>query len=815
MADLSLKYLLFGEDRTASKAIKGVADTADDSSKRFSGASRAWQAGAALAGAAVVKFGYDTIQSASDQNEVVSKSSVIFGDNATKILSWASTADKSMGLSKTQALEAASGFGDMFLQLGFAGDQAASMSQQVVGLSADLGSFNNLPTAEVADMMSAAFRGEYDSLQRLVPNINAARVETQALAMTGKRNASELTAQEKAAATLAIVTGDAKRAQGDFARTADGAANKQKILTAEFANQQAEIGQKLLPAWSGLLTIASNGIGVFGQVVDVVSGMPGPLLAGATAFGVWALAGDRITGVAGRVTGAARPMGDSLRLAGMYARDAGGGFAGLRAGLSAMTGGLSAGQAAAGGLKAVGGGLMGMLGGPWGIALTGATIAVTAFMQAQANAKADVDELTKTLDAQTGAASELTDKFVADNFRFNVSPEDIASLEAAGVNVRELVQATVEGGPAFDKARNQLYELAISSSDAGGAASGLMSAADNMRGKIGDANAQIAVQKKLLGDTATKTDTAAVKSDIFAGALDGVATAAGAAKVDIGDVNKAIAEFYGRNIDAAEAAIAYEDAVDAATASIKENGRTLDINSAKGRANKSALLDIAKAAAAQSQATITSTGNVGKAGAQMDTARAKFIKLAMQMNGGNRQAAETMATKFGLTKEAVRAMNGEINKTPAAKSTKVSVPTATPTAQARGIRAEIALIRGKNVPVRITTFGLGPLRAASSLLAGIGGIARSVSVGGNARGTASWRGGLTWVGEEGPELVKLPGGTAIYDANRSAAIASSGGGGSGGGDLHLTVNMLAPDGRVLQKQLLTLKRQTGAPLGLG
>jgi len=63
--------------------------------------------------------------------------------------------------------------------------------------------------------------------------------------------------------------------------------------------------------------------------------------------------------------------------------------------------------------------------------------------------------------------------------------------------------------------------------------------------------------------------------------------------------------------------------------------------------------------------------------------------------------------------------------------------------------------------------------------------------------------------------VKLPGGTAIYDANRSAAIASSGGGGSGGGDLHLTVNMLAPDGRVLQKQLLTLKRQTGAPLGLG
>jgi hypothetical protein len=31
-------------------------------------------------------------------------------------------------------------------------------------MSADLGSFNNTPTADIADMISAAFRGEYDSL---------------------------------------------------------------------------------------------------------------------------------------------------------------------------------------------------------------------------------------------------------------------------------------------------------------------------------------------------------------------------------------------------------------------------------------------------------------------------------------------------------------------------------------------------------------------------------------------------------------------------------------------------------------------------
>ena len=45
-------------------------------------------------------------------------------------------------------------------------------------------------------------------------------------------------------------------------------------------------------------------------------------------------------------------------------------------------------------------------------------------------------------------------------------------------------------------------------------------------------------------------------------------------------------------------------------------------------------------------------------------------------------------------------------------------------------------------------------------------------VGENASGTPSWRGGLTWVGEEGPELINLPRGTAIYPADASAAMAS-------------------------------------------
>ena len=45
----------------------------------------------------------------------------------------------------------------------------------------------------------------------------------------------------------------------------------------------------------------------------------------------------------------------------------------------------------------------------------------------------------------------------------------------------------------------------------------------------------------------------------------------------------------------------------------------------------------------------------------------------------------------------------------------------------------------------------------------------------NASGTDNWRGGLTWVGEGGPELVRLPRGSQIYSNQESTQMAAAGG----------------------------------------
>lgn len=215
------------------------------------------------------EFFIGSISGASDLNETVSKSKTIFGNYFSGIDTWTNRSAETLGLSKAAALDAAAGFGNMFQQLGFVGQTAADMSRAVVQTSADLGSFNNLETADVADRMSAAFRGEYDSLQALIPNINAARVEQEAMAATGKTNAAELTAQEKAAAVLAIVQKDGAAAMGDFAKTADGAANKGKTATAMMEEQQSKLGGLLLPAWTGFLGfLTDTAIPGFSSLID-------------------------------------------------------------------------------------------------------------------------------------------------------------------------------------------------------------------------------------------------------------------------------------------------------------------------------------------------------------------------------------------------------------------------------------------------------------------------------------------------------------------------------------------------------------------
>lgn len=268
-------------------------------------------AGFAIMGTAAVAFGLSSAKAASDLNESVSKTDNVFKGSAATIHEWAAGAAKGFGQSKTQAEGAASSFGNMFVQLGISSDAAAGMSMQMTELASDFASFHNADISEVLLAQQAAFRGEYDSVQRFVPTINAVAVEQQALSMGLAATTGELTAQDKALATQTLMLQGAGDALGDFDRTADGAANKQRILTAQFDDQKAAIGDRLLPILTTLAGFFSDNFNTVMVVVAVV------VAAATLAFGVFAIQSAVTAAVvaAGWVTMGAQALAGAARMA--------------------------------------------------------------------------------------------------------------------------------------------------------------------------------------------------------------------------------------------------------------------------------------------------------------------------------------------------------------------------------------------------------------------------------------------------------------------------------------------------------------------
>jgi hypothetical protein len=244
-------------DVLESLVVKLALDAADYDSK-IKGASgaldgfagNATKVGGALSLAVttpLVALGGAAISAASDLNESMSKVSVVFGENATAIESWSTTAATSLGQSQQGALEAAGTFGNLFSAMGLGQDETLNMSKGVVQLASDLASFNNIRPEEALEKLRAGLVGEAEPLRTLGVNLTAAAVAAEAVRMGLAAQGEELTTAQKAQASYSLILQQTTAAQGDFTRTADGLANQQRIMQAELADTAATLGKELLP----------------------------------------------------------------------------------------------------------------------------------------------------------------------------------------------------------------------------------------------------------------------------------------------------------------------------------------------------------------------------------------------------------------------------------------------------------------------------------------------------------------------------------------------------------------------------------------
>lgn len=255
----------------------------------------------------------ESIAAAGDLGESINKVNVVFDTSSETIQRWSQGASTALGQSRQQALEAVGTFGNLFDSMGIGSEKTAEMSTGLVELASDLASFNNIDPSIALEKLRAGIVGEVEPLRTLGVNLTAVAVEAKALQMgivqtdvdMNKLNRATLNlekantlaatalaehgqeslqyreaaqkvaeaeaqiedvlqgkkpvldAAQKAQAAYALIFEQTANAQGDFARTSEGAANAQRILDAQMADMKSTIGEAFLPVWNELL-IAMN-----------------------------------------------------------------------------------------------------------------------------------------------------------------------------------------------------------------------------------------------------------------------------------------------------------------------------------------------------------------------------------------------------------------------------------------------------------------------------------------------------------------------------------------------------------------------------
>lgn len=234
--------------------------------------------GLAVAGVAAVKMG----QKASDLAETQSKANQIFGEEAAASLDkFAGAAAKNIGQSKQTALDAASTFGVFGKAAGLAGQDLVGFSTDMTTLASDMASFNNTSPEEAVEAIGAALRGEAEPIRKYGVLLDDATLRQEAMRMGLIKTTKEaLTPQQKTLAAQAAIMKQTSDQQGDFARTSDGLANKQRIMTAQLENLGVKVGQLVVPALQkatdiGLKTVdwVSKNTTLVGVLVGVVAGL--------------------------------------------------------------------------------------------------------------------------------------------------------------------------------------------------------------------------------------------------------------------------------------------------------------------------------------------------------------------------------------------------------------------------------------------------------------------------------------------------------------------------------------------------------------
>ena len=134
-AVLTIKIL--GDAASGVKALQQTAGEAESFSSRTAGAFRSMQGPALAAAGGIAAAGALVVKAASDQEQAVGALNAVFGDQSAKMLENARAATV-LGLSTADYAQQSAVLGAQLANQGFAQEQLAGTTDDLIGLAADM-----------------------------------------------------------------------------------------------------------------------------------------------------------------------------------------------------------------------------------------------------------------------------------------------------------------------------------------------------------------------------------------------------------------------------------------------------------------------------------------------------------------------------------------------------------------------------------------------------------------------------------------------------------------------------------------------------
>lgn len=282
MGTQQLLFDIFARSQGVEKTFESIVSSADAmESKLGPTGQRAAKAlsspillgAAAGIGAAVVGMGSQFGQMAASAEQNAGAVETVFGGAAGKVEDYASRAANAVGLSASSYNELSAVTGTALKSAGVPFDQLAQKNDELITRGADLASVFGGTTSEAVGAMGAAFRGEFDSLERYGLTLTASAVQTELAARGQDKLTGAALEAAKKQATMDLIMQQSAGSAGNFAKEADTAAGAQERQSAAFADAGAKLGEVLLPAMTTMATLATGMANWISENSGLVTGL--------------------------------------------------------------------------------------------------------------------------------------------------------------------------------------------------------------------------------------------------------------------------------------------------------------------------------------------------------------------------------------------------------------------------------------------------------------------------------------------------------------------------------------------------------------